>query len=492
MREVQHEPLLPEDLGEQLAYEAVRHPAVWRFLLARRVPGPVVLANLDRMTTQNLLHSYPSAIVLGRALADIPPAARAIVWDGAHLPFRRASTALLICDDRDGSCAKALAPALALEGQQVAIVPSGRPYSFALFPSPEQLRAVVGRGWPVTFDGSPRRWIGYWLATTRMWRFMPRSGLAVSRLSDSVVAAVLDQISAATGGSAELRAFISGRGLGNITLRVRCPRQELAVRVAVTPDSARRLHNHRTVLANLREQLGPDPRHIAFPQIVTSGALDDASWTAEAWLRSRPLRASYAWRPSGSGWPLLRLIAAELAASAKTGHLTDGWAEAWTNELEELAPALKREIMLALAPIEAARMPTAWFHGDLWPGNVFLRNRRQPPVVIDWERARPDAPAGLDAVHAEACRVAVANRCSFGEAVALLARSVTRELARTPVGGKYFTEWDRPQQLGLLIAAATHYATGDNEAGAGDLWTESWGAVNLMPILTESRRIVCG
>jgi hypothetical protein len=442
------------------------------------------------MTTQNLLHSYPSAIVLGRALADIPTGARAIAWDGVHFPFRRASIALLICDDRDGACAKALAPALTPAGQQVAIVPSGRPYSFALFPTPEQLRAVVGRGWPLTFDGSPRRWIGYWLATTRMWRFMPRSGLAIARVSDSVVAAVLDQISAATGGSAELCGFISGRGLGNVTLRVRCSGQELAVRVAVTPDSALRLRNHQTVLANLRDQLGPEPRHIAFPRTVASGALDDASWTAEAWLRSRALRASYAWRPSGGGWPLLRLIAAELATGAKTGHLTDGWAEGWTSELDELAPALKREIMLALAPLEAARMPAAWFHGDLWPGNVFLRRRRQPPVVIDWERARPDAPAGLDAVHAEVCRVAVANRCPFGEAVALLARSVTLELARTPVGGKYFAQWDRPQQLGLLIATATHYATGDNEAGVGDLWTESWGAVNLMPILAESRRTV--
>jgi hypothetical protein len=76
-------------------------------------------------------------------------------------------------------------------------------------------------------------------------------------------------------------------------------------------------------------------------------------------------------------------------------------------------------------------------------------------VIIDWERARPDAPAGLDAVYAEACRVVTARRCTFGEAVALLARSATRELAATVVGGN-----------------------------------ESWGQLNLMPILAELRRML--
>ena len=42
------------------------HPAVWRFLLPRQASGPVVLANLDEVTTQNLLSSYPAALVLGR------------------------------------------------------------------------------------------------------------------------------------------------------------------------------------------------------------------------------------------------------------------------------------------------------------------------------------------------------------------------------------------------------------------------------------------
>lgn len=476
------------DVDGQVAHKAARHPAAWRFLLPRRLDGPVVLANLDQVTTLNLLHSYPSAIVLGRSPGRIPALPRTLLWDGRNCPLRPGSIAMLVCDDRDGICADALAPALAHDGQQVAIVRSARPYSFALFPTPEQLRAVIGRGWPLTYDGSPRRWLGYWLATTRLWRLMPRSGLAVPRPGDSVIDVVLDQISAATDDRAELCGFIAGRGLGQLTLRVLTAGHELAVRAAVTPDSSARLRNHQSALARVQDRLGADQKTIGFPRTVASGAAEDVSWVAESWLSSRALHTGYSWRPSGSGWAVLRAVAAKLAAEAQTGYLPTGWADSWAVGLEAVAPALKEEILTALAPIETGRMPTAWFHGDLWPGNVFLRRRPQPPVIIDWERARPDAPSGLDAVYSEVCRVVAAKRCTFGRAVALLARSATCELAGTMVGGKRFSEWDRPRQRALLLATAIHYATGENEGGIGDKWTESWGELNLMPMLTELRR----
>ena len=205
----------------RVAQEYARHPAVWRFLLPRQVSGPVVLANLDEVTTQNLLHSYPAALVLGQSMADLDGVARAAIWDGRRSPLRPGTVALLICDDRDGMCARALAPALAEGGECVAIVRSAQPYRFALFPTPEQLRAVIGGGWPLTYDGSPRRWLGYWLATTRIWRYLGRSGLAVRWPNDSVVDVVLDQVGATLGGRAYLRGLIAGRGLGQLTLRVR-------------------------------------------------------------------------------------------------------------------------------------------------------------------------------------------------------------------------------------------------------------------------------
>jgi hypothetical protein len=475
------------DSADRVAEDLARHPAAWRFLLPRQVHGPVVLADLEPTTTQNLLRSYPSAVVLSRSIQDLAPSTRAAIWDGRRSPLRPGSIALVVCDDRDGECAHALAPALAESGQQVAIVRSDRPYRFALFPTPEQLRAVIGPGWPLTYDGSPRRWVGYRLACSPLWRYLDRSGLALQWPCESIVDLVLDQVSAAAGSRAELQGLIAGRGLGQVTLRVRCSGGELAVRVAVSPASARRLANHQHVLADLTARLGPRQRGLAFPDAVASGSADGISWAAERWLRSPALRASRAWRPSGKGWGALRAIAAELASSAQTGSTGAGWARGWVTGLDAVTPGLVEEVVDALVPIEAGRMTTAWCHGDLWPGNVFLRRPPRPPVVIDWERARPDAPAGLDAVYAEVCRVVMFRRCTFGEAAAWLARSAAPELAATRIGGKPFADWERPQQQALLLATVTHYATGENEGGPGDRWTESWGEMNVLPVVTALR-----
>src|SRR6185312_13545506 len=133
--------------------------------------------------------------------------------------------------------------------------------------------------------------------------------------------------------------------------------------------------------------------------------------------------------------------------------------------------------------IEAEGMTTAWCHGDLWPGNVFLRRAPRPPVVIDWVRARPDAPAGLDAVFAEVCRILISRRWTFGEAAAWLAHSATPELAATVISGRSFAKWDRPLQQALLLATVIQFVTGDNEGRSPDRWTESWGQMHVQPMM---------
>jgi Phosphotransferase enzyme family len=479
----------PASPAVRVARDYARHPAVWRFLLPRQVSGPVVLASLDEVMTRNLLQSYPAALVLGQSLADLDGVAHAAVWDGHRSPLRPGTVALVICDDRDGTCAKALMPTVAAGGECVAIVRSTEPYRFALFPTPEQLRAVIGTGWPLTYDGSPRRWLGYWLATTRIWAHLSRSGLALRWPNDSIVDAVLKHVGVILGGRAYLCGLIAGRGLGQLTLRVRCEGRELAVRVAVTPDSARRLRNHQRVLADLSTRLGSAWNSVAFPDVVAAGNADGISWAAERWVRLPVIRASRSWRPSGHGWDALRAIASELATVAETGRTDADWPLGWATGLDAVAPGLVEEIMDALAPIGAANMTTAWCHGDLWPGNVFLRKPPLPPVVIDWERARPDAPAGLDAVYAELCRVVMHRKCTFGDAAIWVAQSGSAGLATVEVGGKPFASWDRSEQQALLLATVIHYATGENEGAPADRWTEGWGAMNIVPLMKALRRL---
>jgi hypothetical protein len=468
----------------------VRHPAAWRFLLPRQVAGLVVLADLEPTTTQNLLRSYPEALVLSRSIHGLRDVERLVLWDGLRSPLRPGTVAMLVCDDRDGVCAATLAPALTDNGQRVAIVRSNRPHRFALFPTPEQLRAVVGRGWPLTYDGSPRRWFGYWLAAGPFWRHLGRSGLSMAWPADSIVQVVLDHVGEVLGDRPELRGLIAGRGLGQVTLRVRCSGSELAVRVAASPDSARRLGNHQHALASVSSLIGTEQSTFALPVSVASGSIDGIAWAAETWLRSPFVRTSRAWRPDGEGWRALPTVAAELARATHTGRTEVGWARGWVTALDAVTPELVEEVVRALSPIEDAHMDMAWFHGDLWPGNILLGRPPRPPVIIDWERARPDAPAALDAVFAEVSRIATTTRCAFGEAAAALARQPSLELAASVVGGKPFADWDRPEQHALLLATVTHFVTGEEEGGAIDQWTEKWGEVHVLPIMTALRAAV--
>jgi hypothetical protein len=470
------------DSAGPVAGRVARHPAAWRFLLPRYPAGPVVLANLEPVTRQNLLRSFPAAIVLGRSAAELAGAPNAAVWDGRRAPLRPGRAGLVVCDDRASGVAAALAAAVGPAGQMVAIVPSGRPYQFALFPTPEQLRAVVGRGWPLTFDGQPRRWAGYWLATTVAWRYLGRAGLALPATGGSVVDVVLGQLSGTLPGRAELRGLIAGRGLGQATLRVRCSGAEFAVRVAVSPDSQKRLANHQRAVAGIAAGLRPGQRVLALPDIVASGSADGVTWTAERWISALAARSVRRWQPSGSGWTSLQPIAAMVAVSAPTGRVQPHWARGWLAEFDALAPDLAAEVAAGLAPIEAAGMRTAWCHGDLWPGNVIPR-RSRPPVLIDWERARPDAPAGLDGLYAEVCRVSMAGQCSFGEAAARLARSAGVPPGLAEVGGRPFSHWSAAERRALLLALATHYATGENEGTQADSWTMSWCEMQVMPML---------
>jgi hypothetical protein len=305
--------------------------------------------------------------------------------------------------------------------------------------------------------------------------------------ADSVVQAALNDVGTVLGDHAELRGLIAGRGLGQVTLRVRCSGRELAVRVAASPDSARRLGNHQHAMALVSARVGSEQNSFAFPDSVASGTIDGISWAAEGWLTSPFMRAGRSWRPDGEGWRALRPIAAELALSAHTGRTGSGWAQSWVVGLGAVTPELVEEVVVALSPIEAAGMDTAWFHGDLWPGNILLRRPPRPPVVIDWERARPDAPAGLDAVFAEVSRTAMTRRCAFGEAAAALARYPSPELVATVVGGRPFADWGRPEQLAVLLATVTHFATGEEEGRSIDRWSERWGEVHVLPIMTALR-----
>jgi hypothetical protein len=81
----------------------------------------------------------------------------------------------------------------------------------------------------------------------------------------------------------------------------------------------------------------------------------------------------------------------------------------------------------------------------------------------------------------------MAQKCAFADATVRMARSASSELGAVEVGGKPFAAWGRSVQQALLLATVIHYVTGEDEDAPADQWTEGWGAMNVVPLMTALR-----
>jgi Phosphotransferase enzyme family len=447
--------------------------AAWRALLPSHVVGTVVLADLNERTTESLLLSYPSALVLSRSKPS-SPTRRAVVWDGVSAPLRPRRVSLLVVDDRHRGL-RPLSMLMSDEGQLAAIVSSRLRYDFALYPSPDALDWVTRSGWPISPTSSLRKQLAQARAVSPAWRFLPRSGLLVKKSGPSLVEEILGQISNRIGSPLELKGLRPGRGRGQILLRVRSATAEFAVRVGFSDRGLERIALHRSMLDLLSEI--PD-KPFGTPTVVASGWVGNARWLAEEWLPGRPGPGGRAWAPAGPGWTVAMEIARSLGELGRTGVTGRGWAEGWATPVLSPFGDTRETLLRGLGPLDHRRMPTGWMHGDLWPGNILLR-RRSSPIVIDWDRARPDAPVGLDAVSVEVSRTMHSRGVDWiGGATALLAGS-QEGLRDVEVGGRTWQEWDDEIRRSLILAALMTNTSAGSSANPRD---REWTYENLRRI----------
>jgi hypothetical protein len=480
--------LVAEALG-RLGRRAVplwRHPGIWRVLAPARPGGPVALADLDALSAHNLVLSYPGAVVLARTAGQLDGLPRRAVWDGRRPPLRPGCLALAVADDRQGAAA-ALAPAMAPGAGQVSLVPSRRPHDYALYPTPQALEWVAARGWPTMGARSLRKRLARLRATTPAWRLMCRVGLRVAAGGESLADQVAAQLSQLTGEPAAVRGLFVGRGTGQTTLRVRLGRLDAAVRLGLTQRGVERLLAHQDAQNRVAQAAAESSKAFSVPEELACGWAGGVYWVAERWVEGRPGPGGRQWWARGPGWAHSLAVADALSRHAPTGELGEGWARRWCSELGRADPAHLEEVVEALCVLEAAGVPAAWCHGDLWPGNVFLR-RGRPPAVIDWDRARPDAPAGLDGVYSAIYRVVVAESCTLGQATARLVGRPERVAQAGPlrVGGRPWDVWPLEVRRALVVAAFVRNASGGS--GGQPVWDEDWVRTNAGPVVAALRQ----
>ncbi|MCW2792541.1 MAG: tuaB [Nocardioides sp.] len=419
-------------VGDRLAAFAVLLPAA--------PVGPVVLALGDDLSP-HLQAALPGAVALteGAAVEGWPDPSRVLRWDGTRAPVTAGSVGLLVVDGRryDASRVEAL---LRPDGVLAVIGDSG---PHLLYPSAERPELVWQRSWPVSMPGGPVPWL-----RRRLGLSIGRGGEAVPRLSVTGPAAptladeLLEDLAARTGHAGELVGLVTA---GHTVLRVRHDDGDVAVRLSLT-DRHRETDVTARVLADV-------PQAEPFlPVVLAGGHTRGRPWVATEWTPRRRRPLTWPWPRSERQWAVAGKLV-DVLSDRVTGATGPGWAQRWADAAHVVPADRRLRWGSALQPLEAG-LPTAWCHGDLWPGNVLLDGRTT--TVIDWDNASDDAPQGLDRLLAPALRLSGdTGRVASAEILRLV--DDVAPVTDAVVAGRRWSEWDRPTRLALALAAVVLY-----------------------------------
>ncbi|MDQ6847432.1 MAG: aminoglycoside phosphotransferase family protein, partial [Candidatus Dormibacteraeota bacterium] len=295
--------------------------------------------------------------------------------------------------------------------------------------------------------------------------------------ANGVAGDIVADVGRAIGGTAELRGFLVSGG-DNVVLRVGLENGELAVRVAITELGAARVEQQCGVLAAINSGLTRTDLQSHMPKEVAVGKTHGLPWRAESWQAGHLSTRGRRWRTRSPAWAATHRVARLLADTAPTGNAGEGWARTWAREMDQFGVHAARAIEEGLSPIEDARVPTSWCHGDLWPGNVVLT--RRSTVLIDWEQGRPMAPLGMDGVFLELHRIILRDRLPFGVAAARAVRQAEVLIAPPDTVGVPWLSTPPPIRAAVIAAAAVVHALGPKGDRRGPAWAEE----NIVPLLS--------
>ncbi|MDN4174395.1 oligosaccharide flippase family protein [Nocardioides sp. SOB77] len=391
--------------------------AAFRVLLPAD-PGPTVVLAVGEVLMPHLRAAFPDALDLEEALAAGAEASLLVLEGPARPPVP-------------------LAP-----GASVAVL--GASGEHVVYPSAHEPELLWRSGWPVA-AGDPVAWArrraGLRAARHRGAPRLGVEGPAAPTLADVVLADVVERLPETYGASGRLVGVTTA---GHTLLRVRTAGGDVAVRLD--------LLEHEGDRSDLVDRVRAEvPAASPFlPEVLATGSTRGCAWVATAWLP----------RTGGLRWPWPRpewqwAVADELAdvlAATRTGQTGPGWARAWCDRAA-VVPAAVRDRWAGLLAVLEPGVPTGWCHGDLWPGNVLLD--RDAAVVIDWDNAAPDAPAGLDRLLVPALRdVNEPGRTVAEQVMALVDQhDRTGSVGELEVAGRRWRDWDRDHRQALALAA---------------------------------------
>ncbi len=314
----------------------------------------------------------------------------------------------------------------------------GREGPHVLYPSSERPETIWRRGWRTPAGHDPVKWMRR-LVGLRTRRSAPRLRLdGPSR--QSLAEEVVHDVRRATGRSQRLDGILTA---GQTILRLRGAQGDTAVRLRLMAQDR---------LPDLGETVAAEVPGLTehLPTVLARGSTAGHPWTATEWVGRR----SEWWRGGAErrAWDQAEATVA-LLASHQTGLTSPGWAHSWAQSADQFPTELRTQWAALMSVLDDA-VPTAWCHGDLWRGNLLVDARRS--VVLDWDNASRDAPAGLDRLLIPALRDAADPHSDVTSDLLDLVDEPDL-LAGAVVAGRPWCDWDRPHRLALTVAAVVLY-----------------------------------
>lgn len=383
-----------------------------------------------------LLPAEPSGPVVLLVGADLVPHLRR-VYPEAVTSAAAGSAVLVVVDvtqhDEDDA-ARLLAP-----GGVLAVLGPRGPYR--VYPSLEHPELVWRRSWPVQMSAGPVPWLRRRLGLgIGRGDAVPR--LRVSGSTASFADLVVADLERATGRPGTLVGLVTG---GHTVLRVRTSDGDVAVRLSLT-DTDRAVDVWSAVATEV-PAAGP-----LVPEVVARGRTGGRPWVAMHWTPRRRRALAWPWPRPERQWAAAERLA-EVLGGAPTGRTGPGWAAGWVAAAHVVPAEVRRRWEHELGVLDAG-VPTAWCHGDLWPGNVLLDG--DAVTVIDWDNAGSDAPQGVDHLLVRAMRSAAGAGTLVTDELLALA-DAPEPVADRVVAGRPFAAHDRDTRVALALAAVVLY-----------------------------------
>ena len=263
----------------------------------------------------------------------------------------------------------------------------GREGPYVVYPASARPEIIWRHGWPVQLGHDPVAWLRR-RAGLLVRRSVPRLRLE-GPLGSSLADEVLADVGEHTAGPGRLVGIVTA---GRTILRMRCEGGELAVRLRLL-DQDRVVDTSAVVAAEV-----PGIAEL-LPRVVAQGSTRGHPWTAMEWAPGRAGRWRWPWADSTVAWTTAEATINLLAAHS-TGSTSPGWAARWCATADLLPQDLRDHWAEAMSVLDEG-LPTAWCHGDLWPGNILRTGR---PSSWTGTTRRRDAPAGLDRLLVPALR----------------------------------------------------------------------------------------